>query len=202
MAEKEAPPSFTRSAPPFHPQVYAPEADSYLLLSAALREVRPGDRVLEMGTGSGLIAAELGRAADVIAVEINPHAAAAARSLGVEVIRTDLFAGICTTFDLVLFNPPYLPTAFGERIDDWLEYALDGGETGREVIGRFIRDVPRVLSPYGRVLLLVSSLTGIHEVREICSQAGLLAMQVASEKVEDETLSVLRLIRDLCAMRE
>src|SRR5512145_2777740 len=40
-------------------QVYAPEADSCLLLAAALAGVRPGDRVLEVGTGSGLIAGEI-----------------------------------------------------------------------------------------------------------------------------------------------
>jgi release factor glutamine methyltransferase len=202
MAQNDDPPAGGPPAPPYHPQVYSPEADSYLLLRTALGEVRPGDRVLEMGTGSGLIARALAEVTSVVAAEINPHAASAARSLGVEVVRTDLFAGICGTFDLILFNPPYLPTAPGERIDDWLEYALDGGETGREVIGRFIRDVPRVLSTHGRVLLLVSTLTGIEEVREICSRQGLLSFVVASETVEDERLAVLSIIRDLCAMRE
>ena len=42
-------------------QVYIPDADTYLLLEAALTEVKPGDQVLEVGTGSGLIAAELAR---------------------------------------------------------------------------------------------------------------------------------------------
>jgi release factor glutamine methyltransferase len=187
-------------APPYHPQVYPPEADSYLLLAAAEREVRPGERVLEVGTGSGLIAAALSRTAVVVGVEINPHAAAATRDLGVEVVRSDLFAGICGTFDLVLFNPPYLPTGAGERIGDWLEYALDGGATGREVIDRFLAGLPAVLAPFGRALLLVSSLTGIDEVRAACTRQGLLAFVVAEERVEDETLSVLRIMRDLCAM--
>ena len=40
-------------------------------------------------------------------------------------------------FDLIVFNPPYLPTQPEERIDDWLEYALDGGVDGRAVITRF-----------------------------------------------------------------
>ncbi|HOD85454.1 MAG TPA: methyltransferase, partial [Methanoculleus sp.] len=132
-------------------QVYTPAEDSFLLLRAALREVRPDDRVLEVGAGSGYIAAGLlGRAARVVATDINPHAAASARARGVEVVRTDLAAGISGPFDLILFNPPYLPTAPEERIDDWLEYALDGGPTGRAVIERFIADAGRVLAPSGR----------------------------------------------------
>lgn len=132
-------------------QVYPPAEDSHLLLRAALREVRPTDRVLEVGTGSGYVAASvLGRAANVVATDINPHAVECARARGLAAVRTDLFAGLSGPFDLVLFNPPYLPTLPEERIDDWLEYALDGGPTGRAVIERFVADIGRVLSPIDR----------------------------------------------------
>ena len=182
-------------------QVYSPAEDSFLLLRAALREVRPDDRVLEVGTGSGYIAAGLlGRAARVVATDINPHAAASARARGVEVVRTDLAAGISGPFDLILFNPPYLPTAPEERIDDWLEYALDGGPTGRAVIERFIADAGRVLAPSGRILLLISSLTGPDEVREAFTRHGFVSFIVDEEKLDGETLYVLRAMRDLCRM--
>jgi release factor glutamine methyltransferase len=179
-------------------QVYPPEHDTYLLLDAVLREVASGDRVLEVGCGSGEIAAGLSEIAPVIATDINPHAARATAGRGVEVVRTDLVAGICGTFDLVLFNPPYLPTLEWDRLDDWLEYALDGGETGREVIARFLSCVAPVLSPRGRILLLISSLTGLSEVQQIFARHGFLVFIVASERVEDETLYVLRGMRDLC----
>jgi release factor glutamine methyltransferase len=174
-------------------QVYQPEADTFLVMSAAREDVRPGDRILEIGTGSGLIAEELGRTASVIATDINPHAVAAARDRGVDVVRTDLFAGICGSFDLVIFNPPYLPTRPEERIDDWLEYALDGGPAGRDVILRFARGVGRVLAPDGRVLLLVSSLTGLADVQEIFSGTGFSSHVTMEERVEDEILYVLRI---------
>ena len=180
-------------------QVYPPAEDSHLLLRAALREIRPADRVLEVGTGSGYVAASvLGRAASVVATDINPHAVESARARGVATVRTDLFAGLSGPFDLVLFNPPYLPTLPEERIDDWLEYALDGGPTGRAVIERFVADVGRVLAPFGRVLLLVSSLTGPDAVRELFAGQGFVSFIVDSEPLEDETLYVLRAMRDLC----
>ncbi len=186
----------TYSPMPHDPaQVYQPETDSCLLLSAAEAEVRAGDRVLEIGTGSGLIAAELARSADVVATDINPHATASARARGVPVIRTDLFDGICGLFDLIVFNPPYLPTHPEERIDDWLEYALDGGETGRDTVVRFAAGVGRVLGPGGRVLVLISSLTGLDEVMELFRSSGFSSAVVSEQPIEDEILYVLKMIR-------
>jgi release factor glutamine methyltransferase len=176
-------------------QVYPVEADTRLLLAAALAEVREEDRVVEVGTGSGTIAAALATAAGVVATEINPHAASAARRLGVAVVRTDLVSGLCDRFTLVIFNPPYLPTAPDERVPDWMEQALDGGPTGREVIARFLRDVGRVLAPGGRILLLTSSLTGDAEVRNLLEAEGYVSEPVGSLTYEGETLTVLRLRR-------
>ncbi len=176
-------------------QVYQPEADTFLLIEAALAEVRPGDRVLEIGTGSGSISKALVRDCDIVATDINPHAVFCARQNGLEVVRTDLCLGIRGRFDLVIFNPPYLPTQPEERIDDWLEYALDGGTTGREVIGRFADSVEDVLAPKGRVLVLVSSLTGIPEVRDLFARHGFTTEIVQRQTIEDEVLCVLRITR-------
>ncbi len=176
-------------------QVYSPEADTLLLLAAARAEVRPGDRVLEVGTGSGLIAAEIARITRVVATDINPHAVLCAGKAGIDVVRTDLFTGIRGSFDLVLFNPPYLPTQPEERIDDWLEYALDGGKSGRAVIERFARNVGDVLAPGGRILLLISSLTGLSEVQERFAGRNYSAGIAMQQVVEDEVLYVLKIIR-------
>ncbi|MDO9549829.1 MAG: class I SAM-dependent methyltransferase [Methanoregula sp.] len=176
-------------------QVYQPEADTYLLLDAAKNEVKSNDRVLEIGTGSGLISCEIAKVSEVVATDINPHAARCAHRYGVEVVQSDLFAGIRGLFDLILFNPPYLPTQPEERIDDWLEYALDGGKTGRVVIERFAGDVGRVLAPHGRILLLISSLTGLTEVSDLFSGYGYFPEIIMQKEIEDELLYVLKIIR-------
>jgi release factor glutamine methyltransferase len=132
----------------------------------------------------------------VIGTDISPHAVLAGREAGVPVIRTDLAAGLRRVFDLVIFNPPYLPTAPADRMDDWLEYALDGGTTGREVISRFLETAGRVLAPGGRILLLISSLTGREETLQMIHQGGWTCCLVAEEQVEGgETLIIYRLTR-------
>lgn len=179
-----------------HPQVYPIEEDTLLLLESARAEVRPDDRVLEVGTGSGHVAASITPlVTSVVALDVNPHAVRAARALGLEVIRTDLLDGLRGPFDIVLFNPPYLPTSPEDRIDDWLEFALDGGPDGRQTIERFLCGVGRVLAPSGRVLILVSSLTGPDLVAGIAEEAGLDCVEVARRSIEGEAILILRLER-------
>jgi release factor glutamine methyltransferase len=182
---------------PYDPsQVYQPEADTCLLLEAARAEVKGGDRVLEVGTGSGVIARELAIVTTVTATDISPHAVLCTRGNGVEVLRCDLLAAVRGPFDLIVFNPPYLPTQPEERIDDWLEYALDGGPDGRVVIGRFAAGAGRVLAPGGRMLVLISSLTGLREVRELFSRHGFSCSSVKQQAVEDEILYVVKVQRE------
>jgi release factor glutamine methyltransferase len=177
-------------------QVYPVREDTLLLLEAALAEAKPSDRVLELGTGSGYVARHLaGKVALMVATDVNPHACRAAASPGVGVARADLTAGIRGQFDLLLFNPPYLPTGPEERLDDWLERALDGGESGREVIAGLLPDLPRVLAPEGRLLLVISELTGERKVLEMLGDAGFGATVIRAERVEGERLMVVRAAR-------
>jgi release factor glutamine methyltransferase len=184
----------TPTAPVNHEEVYQPAEDTYLLLRAAMEEARPDDLVLEIGCGSGFVSHELAlRAKRLLATDINPHAVRAARARGIEVIRADLFEGIKGKFDLILFNAPYLPTLPEERTGQWIDYALDGGESGRQTVDRFIADLAGHLRPGGRALLLISSLTGLAQVQRTAKAAGLTAEVVADEGCFFERLYVLRL---------
>ncbi|HUS74604.1 MAG TPA: HemK2/MTQ2 family protein methyltransferase [Methanothrix sp.] len=174
--------------------VYQPAEDTYLLLAAALAEARPEDLSLEIGCGSGFVSSELAtKVRRLIATDINPHAVRASKARGIEVIRADLFQGIKGKFDLILFNPPYLPTQPEERTGQWIDYALDGGKSGRQTIDRFLTDLTGHLRPEGRALLLISSLTGLLQVQEAAAAAGLTVEQVAGERCFFEQLYVLRL---------
>jgi release factor glutamine methyltransferase len=189
-------------------EVYQPAEDTFLLLSACEDECRRNDSVLEIGCGTGCIAFSL-KSRDsrracrlVLATDINPHAVVAARSLGLDVVRADLLSGIRGPFDLVIFNPPYLPTDPEERINDWLEFALDGGPDGRAVISRFITTVDGVLTPEGRFLLLVSSLTGLEDVLRLIEDTGFRHEIVSRQNVEGEDLVVIRGMRKPAQRRD
>ncbi|MBN1234873.1 MAG: methyltransferase [Methanotrichaceae archaeon] len=172
--------------------VYQPAEDTFLLLQVARAEALPKDIVLEIGCGSSYLTQELApKVARLIATDINTHAVRAARARGIEVIRADLFQGIKGKFDLILFNPPYLPTQLEEKTGQWIDYALDGGESGRETIDLFIKDLAGHLRPGGRALLLISSLTGLVQVQETAAAAGLTAEMVAGERCFFEQLHVL-----------
>ncbi len=179
-------------------QVYGPAEDSYLLARAACEAVRQTDLVIDVGTGSGFvgdrIATETG--ARVLGTDLNPHACRAARDRGLEVVRGDLVTPFADDVaDVVVCNPPYLPEEPAASFDDWMAVALSGGHSGRELIDRFLRSVPRVLRPDGIVFLLVSTLTGVDAVIEVAATAGFSAVAVAEESYPYETLTVLKLVR-------
>lgn len=180
--------------------VYEPAEDSFLLADAALKEAKAGMRILEIGTGSGFVSAVLlANLKDIrlVATEINPHAARCAKVNGVEVIRTDLFRGIKSKnpeilFDLILFNPPYLPTSEEEIVPGWLNYAFDGGTSGRETLNRFLGEVTAYLKPGGEILVLISSITGLDAVKGKMEKLGFAVDVVARKKVSFEELMVVR----------
>ena len=180
--------------------VYEPSEDSFLLADTALREAEPGMHILEVGTGSGFVSAVLlANLKDIrlIATEINPNAARCAKANGVEIIRTDLFRGIRlkipeARFDLILFNPPYLPTSKEEKVPGWLNYAFDGGISGREILDRFLDEVRDYLRPGGKILVLISSITGLEAVEERIKSPGFKADVAGRKKVSFEELMVVR----------
>ena len=174
-------------------QVYEPAEDSFLLADAALSEVRNSDRVLEVGCGSGIISAVIkaNTKASVVGIDINPFAARCSKENGIEVIRGDLLSCITGEFDLIIFNPPYLPTNEMERTKDWINAALDGGYDGRSIIKRFLNEAGNCLSNNGKILLLISSMTGIDEVRSELISLGFTILEIGHERLDFEQLIVL-----------
>jgi release factor glutamine methyltransferase len=176
--------------------VYQPAEDTHLLADAAVEEIPARARVLDVGTGSGYVAATVRdeTGADVVGVDLNPFALRQAADRGVPVVRGDLVAPFREdAFDVVVFNPPYLPRDEDAERDDWMEVALSGGETGREVVEDFFDSLGRVLAPEGFALVLVSTLTGVEEVVEYAGEQGFSAAAIREESFPFETLTVLKL---------
>jgi len=194
-------------------EVYQPAEDSRLLAEAAIADLDAPSLALEVGTGSGYVAARVAEetGARVVGSDLNPHACAQARDRGIEAVRADLVAPFRDeAFDAALFNPPYLPTDTDERgssssptrsndpddeRDDWMEVALSGGEDGLDVVEPFVASVGRVLAPGGAVYLLVSSLAGVDEVVELAAAEGFSAVALRDESFPFETLTALKLAR-------
>lgn len=178
--------------------VYRPAEDSAFLAEAAVERVGTRDLVFEVGVGSGWVAervaAETG--ARVVGDDLTAEACAEAADRGIEVVRASILDPVADrAVDVVLCNPPYLPTPSEAEWDDPMEAALSGGPEGRQVVDPFVDDVGRVLAPGGFALLLVSTLTGVDAVRDRAAANGLRIETVREESYPYERLVVLRLAR-------
>ena len=180
-----------------HDNVYIPAEDSYLL--AENLEIKPDQSVLEIGTGSGIVAMYASRLSDSITVtDINFDACELARKNfeandieGIEILFGNLFEPVENRkFDVILFNTPYLPTEEGEVLDDTINYAFDGGLNGRKVIDLFLDEVGNHLNDGGIVQMIQSSLSGNEETLDRFDEMGFIAEIAASEHFffEDITL--------------
>ncbi|MEM3452556.1 MAG: methyltransferase [Candidatus Hadarchaeum sp.] len=150
-----------------YPGVYEPADDTFLI--ADNLDVKSGERVLELGTGCGLLAILAAKAgAKVVATDISQTALECARANAIENLVSDKIDFRCgdlfdpvdgELFDAIIFNPPYLPVEPEERFNEPLEMAWNGGSNGREVIDRFLNELPLRLRVRGRALFVHSSLS-------------------------------------------
>ena len=177
--------------------VYVPAEDSYLL--ADNLEIKKGQSVLEIGTGSGIVAMYVSRLTDDITVtDINFDACELARKNftengieNIEILWGNLFEVVENKkFDVILFNTPYLPTEDDEVLENTINYAFDGGLNGRKVIDLFLNEVGNHLNDGGIVQMIQSSLSGNDETLARLDEMGFIAEIAASEHFffEDITL--------------
>ena len=177
--------------------VYVPAEDSYLL--ADKKEKKKGQSVLEIGTGSGIVAMYASRLTDDITVtDINFDACELARKNfaengieNIEILWGNLFEVVENKkFDVILFNTPYLPTEDDEVLENTINYAFDGGLNGRKVIDLFLNEVGNHLNDGGIVQMIQSSLSGNDETLARLDEMGFIAEIAASEHFffEDITL--------------
>ena len=169
--------------------VYIPSDDTFLL--AENLEIKEGQSVLEIGTGSGLVSMYASLLTDdVTATDINFNALELAeKNFKLNNINTiklefgDLFEPVKDRkFDVILFNTPYLPTDSDDIINDDLNYAFDGGLDGRKVIDRFIKEAPNHLNDKGIIQMIQSSLSDNDRTLDMFDRNGFVAEIAESEK--------------------
>jgi len=177
--------------------IYEPREDTYLIL----REIRAYARgnVLDMGTGTGILAVAASKTADfVIGTDINEEALEYARRTAkakeiknIEFVRSDLFSYFRRNpmrFDLIIFNPPYLPADKREPAEG--SEATTGGKKGYEMIEKFFSEANRYLTPFGKILVVFSTLTGKDKVHSILEEYGFNYQKLAEKELFQETLFV------------
>jgi release factor glutamine methyltransferase len=186
------------------PTVFVPRRRTEVLVQVALESLGTGDVVVDLGCGTGAIAAALLAAEpglDVWAVDVDPAAVACARrNLPPDrVCEGDLYAALPAHLrgqvSVLAANAPYVPTSAiatmpPEARDHEARVALDGGPDGLDVQRRVIREAGGWLAP-GGVLLVETSTEQAARTAAAMEAAG-LAAEVRHDPDLDGTVAVGR----------
>jgi len=172
------------------PGVFRPRPDGWMLVEALRREQLAGARVLDVCTGSGLLAITAAlEGAHATAVDVSRLAtlcsALNARVNGTRVraLRGDLFDPVRgERFHAIVANPPYLPSADDELPTRGQRRAWDAGRDGRAILDRLCADAPAHLEPGGTLLLVHSSLADTGATVRTLVGAGLRTEVVARHR--------------------
>ncbi|KAL3647604.1 hypothetical protein CASFOL_008572 [Castilleja foliolosa] len=207
-----------------HPEVYDPCDDSFALVDALLAdratlfEHQPSI-CMEIGCGSGyvitslaLLLKELGSSTHYIATDINPHAVQVtsetleAHNCHAEVINTNIASGLekrlFRCVDVMVVNPPYVPTPEDEVGCYGIASAWAGGENGRRVIDKILPVADVLLSDKGWLYLV--TLTD-NKPLELCLEMrkkGYASRIVLQRSTDEERLHIIKFWRDLNILSE
>lgn len=201
-----------------HPEVYEPCDDSFALVDALLAdrtnllEHQP-TICMEIGCGSGYVITSLalileheGNGAYYIATDINPHAVRVTREtleahgVHAELISTDIASGLeerlAGLVDVMVVNPPYVPTPEDEVGRVGIASAWAGGENGRSVIDKILPIADNLLSDKGWLYMVLLT---ANNPSEICLQMrgkGYASRIVVQRSTEEESLHIVKFWRD------
>lgn len=170
--------------------VLIPRQDTETLVEQALRVVRPGMRVLDLCTGSGCVLISIlknVRSVTGLGTDISKQALLVAKenaklnNVTAEFERSDLFDSVSETFDVIVSNPPYIPTkvihTLMPEVAQFEPYqALDGKEDGLYFYRKIIQECKEYLNPNGRILFeighdqgdAVSAMLRLMEFKDVC----------------------------------
>ena len=149
-------------------RVLCPRPETELLVEQALQVIKSGDKVLDMCTGSGCIAIAISSNSDceVTASDISEEALQVAKknaesnsvSEKIKFVQSDTFDNIDGVFDVIVSNPPYIPSKDIAKLDKEVKdydpmIALDGGTDGLDFYRKIADNAPKYLAQEGYLLL-------------------------------------------------
>ncbi len=165
--------------------IYEPLEDSELLAKYVTKYSK--GKVLDLGTGSGIQAEiALKHTKDILATDINEETVKYVKRKGINAKVSNLFSNINKKFDLIIFNPPYLPK--DDLEDKESKQATSGGKYGYEILERFFSQVNNYLNKNGKILIVFSSLTNKNKINKIIKNNNLKFKLLESKKIFFETL--------------
>jgi release factor glutamine methyltransferase len=204
--------------------IYEPAEDTFLLIDAlemeleAIKLHKPLITV-EIGPGSGIVISALAKYLNFqshgfFAIDINKFACdatqrtARANSVNVDVINMDLLTSFKeNSIDLLVFNPPYVPTETIEDDSDgakvykncdekkMLTKSWAGGKDGCEIINRVLLNLDKILSERGIFYLLLIKENKPEKIVAQLKQMGFNAVQIIDRKIRGEHLLVLKIFK-------
>lgn len=175
---------------------YEPSDDTQLLLE--IIKVNKGEKVIDIGSGTGILGLYtlFHGASEVIFIDINPYAVLSTsctlklyRFNNYEIINCDLVTCFRNkTFDVAIFNPPYLPF---EEFDKWIAYSWSGGKRGVEVTIKFLKNIQAK-----RVYTIYSSLSDYEYLLQTIKELGYKITNLREKTIGFETLTAIEIIYD------
>ena len=190
------------------PGTLSPRPDSETLVQAALDHLPDGPaRVLDLGTGSGCLLVAIlherplarGMGVDRCLDAVRTARANALRNGVAErawFVAGDWAAAVTGPFDLVVSNPPYIPTGDIPALDREVREhdplaALDGGADGLVAYRIILRDLPRLLSPGASACLEIGAGQGA-DLTRLADDAGLDLVEIRRDLAGRERVVVMR----------
>lgn len=194
-----------------YPNVYEPSEDTFLMLDALeleidfIKKLNPST-VVEIGSGSGIIitamASLLRNEVICFATDVNIQASQATlynstlNNVKVECLSMNLLKSFRNnSFDIILFNPPYVVTESDEINAGDLNKAWAGGKNGREVIDVVLNNLNNWLSVEGVCYVIALRENGLDDIKKTALNCGFKCNIVVSRRIPGEYLYVLKLFR-------
>lgn len=200
--------------------VYEPAEDTFLLLDALERDLDVLRKTtlicLECGSGSGTVITALSKAflknssfpCTMIATDINPQACKTTKKCAlfheqnhIQVVMTNLAEALVDRLenkvDLLIFNPPYVPTEsreIKEGEEQPIFFSWAGGEDGTQIINVFLKSyLTRLLSkPDGVAYLVALEANSIDEISNCLLPSNIRGSVVAQRRAGGEFLSIIK----------